>query len=258
MRLGLRDQLASFERRYGCRAVSIRGHSTIWVGWTEMAQYLAAEGIRLDVNFAPIRYFDRGYLNGSGLPVRFMDSDGRFIDLYEQVTISTDDGWRTDKTFLPARSLDQCIADSRRQADDARDRYHTVYHPYFHPISLDVRGLMPWFDAMLAYTAELPRFSDADWVAFNDARRALRLEALDWGPAGASAHLRRPCRRGGRRCHAGLRGRRRFRFGGRRAAAGHLPGTRGPAAVRAGRGAGAGRRAALQHTVESMNTGAGL
>ena len=62
MRLGLRDQLASFERRYGRRAVSIRGHSTIWVGWTEMAQYLAAGGIRLDVNFAPIRYFDRGYL----------------------------------------------------------------------------------------------------------------------------------------------------------------------------------------------------
>ena len=51
-----------------------------------------------------------------------------------------------------------------------------------HPISLDVCGLMPWFDAMLAYTADLPRFSDVDWVAFNDARRALRLEALDWDP----------------------------------------------------------------------------
>ena len=136
------------------------------------------------MNFTPIRYFDRGYLNGSGLPVRFMDSDGRFIDLYEQVTISTDDGWRTDKTFLPAKSLDECIAASRQQADDARGRYHTVYHPYFHPISLDVRGLMPWFDAMLAYTADLPRFSDVDWVAFNEARRALRLEALDWDPEG--------------------------------------------------------------------------
>ena len=124
------------------------------------------------MNFTPIRYFDRGYLNGSGLPVRFMDSDGRFIDLYEQVTISTDDGWRTDKTFLPAKSLDECIAASRQQADDARGRYHTVYHPYFHPISLDVRGLMPWFDAMLAYTADLPRFSDVDWVAFNEARRS--------------------------------------------------------------------------------------
>ena len=41
---------------------------------------------------------------------------------------------------------------------------------------------MPWFDAMLAYTADIPRFSDAGWVAFNDARRALRLEALDWDP----------------------------------------------------------------------------
>ena len=41
---------------------------------------------------------------------------------------------------------------------------------------------MPWFDAMLAYTADIPRFSDVDWVAFNDARRALRLEALDWDP----------------------------------------------------------------------------
>ena len=97
-----------------------------------------------------------------------MDSDGRFIDLYEQVT-SPPDGWRTDKT-LPAK-WDECMPPPE-QADAARPLPHR-YHPYFHP-SLDVRGLMPWFD-MLPTPRTMPRFSDVDWVAFNEAGDRRRL-----------------------------------------------------------------------------------
>ena len=46
--------------------------------------------------------------------------------------MSTDDGQTTDKTFAPDKSIDECIELSKYQADQAIDRFHSVYHPYFH------------------------------------------------------------------------------------------------------------------------------
>ncbi|HEX2035888.1 MAG TPA: hypothetical protein VHS99_17045 [Chloroflexota bacterium] len=216
MRQQLRAELAGFRERYGHAPLSYRGHWVVWVGWTEMARYLAEEGIRLDTDFLGGRFFKEGYLNGSGLPVRFMDEQGRMIDLYEQCTISADDTWLTDKSFLPAYSIEECIAVSRRQLEEAVQKYHTVYHPYFHPRNTDPGTLhtQPWLTAMLWYCRKLnvPCVGDEDWVRFNDARRAMRLEALRFdgaagtldfalraGPAIAGATVVLPPSHGGRR-----------------------------------------------------------
>ena len=186
MRRGLKEEFDSFEARYGRRARSIRCHSCIWVGWTEMARYLSENGIQLDNNFIAARYFGGGYLNGSGLPVRFMDEEGRMIDVFEQVTISTDDGWRTAKTFLPARSEEECVAASEEQIDAAVRKYHSVYHPYFHPIYADheQKNSLPWLAAVLRHCSELdiPSVSDVGWIDFNLGRRSLRLEELSIEP----------------------------------------------------------------------------
>jgi len=108
-----------------------------------------------------------------------MDEEGNVLDIYEQATLSTDDGFTTDKTFFPALSLDECIAFSRQQADGAIDQFHTVYHPYFHPIRTRPGPLSTqrWLEAMLRYAKErgFHCVSGVDWVAFNDARRAMRL-----------------------------------------------------------------------------------
>ena len=186
-RLSLGNQLDRFTARYRQQPVGIRHHSVIWIGWTETAAYLRENGIRLDTNFIPVRFFGRGYLNGSGLPCRFMDEDGELIDVYEQVTVSTDDGWRTDKAFLPAQTVEECIAASTRQIEDAADRFHSVYHPYFHPVHVrpEHADTLRWMEAVLSLCTarSLPAFTDREWVAFNDARRAVRLVDLEGGAA---------------------------------------------------------------------------
>ncbi len=183
MRSGLESEMEAFRTRYGHDPVTYRGHSVIWAGWTETAAYLRENDVRLDTNFAPGRYHHSGYINGSGLPVKFMDEDGRLIDLYEQATLSTDDGWTTDKLFAAPYSVEECIAQSKVQADAAFDRFHTVYHPYFHPIRTRSGPLstQSWLEGILAYCRGrgFHFFSGVDWVDFNDGRRSLAL--ADYG-----------------------------------------------------------------------------
>lgn len=187
MRSGLRAEMDAFRARYGHEPVTYRGHSVIWAGWTETAKYLRENAVRLDTNFAAGRYHHAGYVNGSGLPVKFMDEDGRLIDLYEQTTMSTDDGWTTDKIFAPAMSVGECIALSKEQADDAIDRYHTVYHPYFHPLRTRAgpTSTQQWLEEVLEHCQErgFHFVSGVDWVDFNDARRALQITAYAFDPA---------------------------------------------------------------------------
>ena len=186
MRSGLRAEMDAFRTRYGHESVTYRGHSVIWAGWTETAKYLRENAVRLDTNFAAGRYHHAGYVNGSGLPVKFMDEDGRLIDLYEQTTMSTDDGWTTDKIFAPAMSAAECIALSKEQADDAIDRFHTVYHPYFHPLRTRAgpTSSQQWLEAVLGHCRErnFHFVSGVDWVDFNDARRSLQITAYAFDP----------------------------------------------------------------------------
>lgn len=76
MRATLMRMCDQFERLYGYTPLTYRGHCLIWVGWSEMASILQDMGVRMDMNFvATYRY---GYINGSGLPMRFVDEQGRF------------------------------------------------------------------------------------------------------------------------------------------------------------------------------------
>ncbi len=179
MREGLREEMGEFRARYGHDPVTNRGHSVVWVGWTEQAKYLRENGVRLDTSFAGGRYHRAAYVNGSGLPVKFMDEDGALLDIYEQNTMSADDGMTTDKVFEPAQSIEQCIELSKWQADQAIDRFHTVYHPYFHPHAAQPgpRSIQRWIEAAMEHCQERGFLfvNGTGWVAFNDGRRSLRL-----------------------------------------------------------------------------------
>ena len=64
-----------------------------------------AAGITLDANFTAGYAFKGGYVNGTGLPAWFVDERGGPLDVFEQSTISTDDGWLLPKGGLPAHTL---------------------------------------------------------------------------------------------------------------------------------------------------------
>jgi hypothetical protein len=66
----------------------------------------------------------------------------------------------------------------------AATTYHSVFHPYFHPISLGERGVRvtDWFRGLLQQAREmnLPGVNASQWLAFNDARMSVRFEEVQW------------------------------------------------------------------------------
>ena len=193
MRNGLREEMGAFRARYGHDPVTNRGHSVVWVGWTDQAKYLRENGVRLDTSFAGGRYHRTAYVNGSGLPVKFMDENGELLDIYEQNTMSSDDGMTTDKCFERALSIDECIAVSKKQIDASIDRFHTVYHPYFHPHAAQPapRSIQRWIEAAIQHCQErgFPFVNGTGWVDFNDGRRSLQLTSYSFDEASMSIEM---------------------------------------------------------------------
>jgi len=179
--------VSSFSDKFGFAPDSYRSHCVIFPGWDHAPRVAAGAGLRLDTNFVPGYRFSTGYLNGSALPVRFVGADGEVLDCYEQSTVHTEDGCRGVKCLLPPLAEDDCIALSLSLIDDLVHRFHGVYHPYFHPISLSGRGSVScsrWFSEVLQAIDQrgLPSVSSSEWIAFNDARRALSFEDITWDP----------------------------------------------------------------------------
>lgn len=199
MRTRIQEEVALFEERYGYPPKTTRHHCVIWPGWVETAKSLADAGFRMDTNFRAGDHQQYGYLTGSGLPMRFIDEDGEFIEIYEQETLFCDDYVLVDKSFLPPLSEEQAIAVSKEYIDAARDYYHTVVHLYFHPIyatGVQVNTgqfirTAGWFEAVLKYAAqeELPIPSTDAWCTFNEQRRSTKFTAQRWDAAGGVLQL---------------------------------------------------------------------
>lgn len=199
MRKRIQVEAALFKERYGYAPKTTRHHCVVWPGWVETAQALADAGFRLDTNFRAGDHMQYGYLTGSGLPMRFIDETGEFIELFEQETLFCDDFVLVDKSFLPPLSEEQAIAVSKEYIDAARDRYHTVVHLYFHPVyAAGVKvntgqfiRTAGWFEAVLKYTAqqELPIPSADAWCMFNEQRRATVITEQRWDAVGGTLLL---------------------------------------------------------------------
>ena len=102
MRTRIQEEVALFEERYGYPPKTTRHHCVIWPGWVETAKALADAGFRMDTNFRAGDHLQYGYLTGSGLPMRFIDEDGEFIECFEQETLFCDDYVLVDKSFSAA------------------------------------------------------------------------------------------------------------------------------------------------------------
>jgi hypothetical protein len=174
----------AFRDHYGYIPSATRNHSLIWVGWVDTARVEAEIGVRMDFNGAPARYFQTGISSGTLLPVKFMDARGRMLDIYSQFTVSTDDGWTSSKCMLPAKSEPQLIQETHRWVDRCLE-YQGMFHPYFHPKRFydPNEPSLAWFRDTLAYlrSRNVRGWSADAWVAFNDARRGVRIEATPDG-----------------------------------------------------------------------------
>jgi hypothetical protein len=90
-------QLNAFAAKYtGLPApVTSRTHCVEWADWATQPKVELAHGIRLDTNYYhyPGSWIGAkpGYLNGSGELMRFADTDGTLIDVYQAQTHMTDE-----------------------------------------------------------------------------------------------------------------------------------------------------------------------
>jgi flagellar hook capping protein FlgD len=92
--------------------VTSRNHCIVWSGWADVPKAELAQGIRFDANY----YYwpgawvqDRpGLFTGSGLPMRFGDTDGSLIDVYQAATQLTDESGQTIANEIPVL-LDNAI-----------------------------------------------------------------------------------------------------------------------------------------------------
>jgi fibronectin type 3 domain-containing protein len=75
--------------------VTSRTHCVYWPDWASSAKVELAHGIRMDGNYYhyPAAWIGSkpGFLTGGGFPMRFADSDGTLIDVYQENTNMTDE-----------------------------------------------------------------------------------------------------------------------------------------------------------------------
>ncbi|KQW48025.1 hypothetical protein ASC77_16660 [Nocardioides sp. Root1257] len=94
---GYSSQLAEWRAKYSgvLAPTTNRTHCIAFSDWSSQPRAELANGIRLDTNY----YFwpgswvqDRpGFMNGSGIPMRFTDTDGSMLDVYQAQTAMTDE-----------------------------------------------------------------------------------------------------------------------------------------------------------------------
>jgi hypothetical protein len=92
------SQLSAFATKYTSIPASVthRLHCVTWSDWSTAPKVERDRGIRMDTNY--YHYPDvwigskPGFMTGSGMPMRFAETDGTIIDVYQAHTNMTDEG----------------------------------------------------------------------------------------------------------------------------------------------------------------------
>lgn len=89
--------LANWQSKYSSLPTpsSNRFHCLVWSDWSSQPKTELANGMRLDSNYYywPGSWIQNrpGFMTGSGMPMRFADTDGSLIDVYQAATQMTDE-----------------------------------------------------------------------------------------------------------------------------------------------------------------------
>ena len=175
-----------FRSRYGFTPLTTRITASSGPDGVDTAKSLERNGVRLDLNYRAAHDYRDGYLTGSGLPMRFMDEDGAFIEVYEQETLTCDDFILIHKSAHPVSTVDEAVDVSRQYLQDAVESGHTVVHQYFHPVyartDWERPYTPPWLEGTLQAARELdvPAVGADSWVHFNDGRRQTAIDQVNW------------------------------------------------------------------------------
>lgn len=167
-------QLAAFATRFPglSRQDSERTHCIAWSGWAFQPTVKEGQGIRLDTNyyFWPPAWVNNqpGLFTGSGMPMRFADSNGTMFDVYQATTQMTDESGQS----YPY-TIDTLI--SRALGTEG---YYGVFTANMHSDSLNSTGS----DAIVASAQSngVPVISGRQLLTWLDGRNGSAFGSLNW------------------------------------------------------------------------------
>ena len=102
------DQLPVWRAKYTSvpAPATHRMHCVAWADWASQPKVERANGIRLDTNYYyyPGSWIATkpGFMTGSGMPMRFADTDGSLIDVYQANTEITDESGQAEPSTINA------------------------------------------------------------------------------------------------------------------------------------------------------------
>ncbi|HEX3816387.1 MAG TPA: hypothetical protein VHX59_26390 [Mycobacteriales bacterium] len=175
----IRAELTDFRANYGDTVpVTNRNHCIAWSGYVEPAKIYAEVGVDMDLNTVSNGTAWLQYLNGSGRPLRFVDSDGTVIDCFQQLTSAYDDLSVVDR--LSGNPAGEAAA-TRRQMEERLTRYFSPLSMLSHPVSFHSYSreyqTRCW---TAARELGIPIWSAFEWAEFVRARDDARIVDARW------------------------------------------------------------------------------
>ena len=194
---------------YGPPSPTTRTHCILRSGWVESARLQASYGLRMNLDCyhwgpafctADGRWV-YGYLNGTGLPMRFVDAQGRLLTTYQQPTQLADDhllearfggevwGGQVGLSAEEALGVSEMLLSLgvRDHAAIAANCHPDLWHVASWAADEETRArAVAWFDGTLdgALALGIPIWSAYDWLLYTERRQGVTYEALAWN-AGA-------------------------------------------------------------------------
>ncbi len=187
-------------RGYDPVSQTVRTHRILWTGWTETARVQAVHGMRMNFDYYHVGpslqkkngEWVNGHLTGSGRPMKFIDEQGRIIDLYQQLTQLTDEhlipmdvpGWGG----WPQLNAEQAGEVSKYLLDrSVKHNDYCAIGGQFHIDPFQLGGdpaekSAIFLEGTLDYANELgvPILSAQEWLDFTDVRHDAEFTDFVW------------------------------------------------------------------------------
>ncbi len=190
-------------RGYGPVPPTVRTHRILWDGWVESARIQASYGIRMNLDYYHVGpslqkesgEWVYGHLTGSGRPMKFVDEQGRILNIYQQLTQLTDEhlipmdvpGWGG----WPGLTPEEAVEVSKYLFDQSISQgAYCAIAGQFHIDPFQVGGdaaekAEKFLTGTLKYAQEkgIPIWSAQEWLAFTEARDVTNFQGITWDEA---------------------------------------------------------------------------
>ena len=173
------------------RSNATRNHQLAWEGWTNGAAVAAAHSIAMDTSFYHYGQWlsdgvtwAHGYLTGSGQPMKFVQSDGTILPIYQQATQLVD-----EQTIIDIAPCIECLTSaqglgvSQQLIDSSLAGDYAALTAMFHVDYYNFGNVQPWAEGTMdyAFNHAVPIWNADDWLGFTQARHDTNLTNFIWG-----------------------------------------------------------------------------